>query len=81
MSPHRPPEIYHSTSVTQNIEHVDMVVAQYTLSFYHLSQILRSLPVLDLVEPLLSLPSLAPQCLFDSTHPTTRPQYSPFSQH
>ena len=70
ISPHRPPEIYYSTSVTQNLEHVDMVVDQYTLSFYCLFQILRSLPVSDSVETLLSLPSLAPRCLFSSTHTT-----------
>ena len=39
MSPHRPPEIYHSTPVTQNLEHVDIIAGQRTLSFYHLSQI------------------------------------------
>ena len=66
--PHRAPEIYHFTSVIQNLEHVNMVAFQYTLSFYYLSQIIPSLLVLDLVEPLLSLSSLAPQCLLYSTH-------------
>ena len=55
-----PLNFYHSTSVTQNIEHLHMVVGHYTLSFYYLSQILRSLPVADSVETHLTLPSLAP---------------------
>ena len=79
MSPHRPPEICYSTYVTPNLQHVDMVAGQDTLPSYFLSHILRSVPILDSVEPLLRLPSLALQCLFGSTHTTATPQTSPSS--